>query len=225
MSGTHRVIAIDGPAASGKSSVARELARQIGFAYVNSGAMYRAATWFVLQQNVPIDDSGKIAALIDRVELRCDLANGESRIFIDGSDPSRFLRDDAVNQAVSGVSSVPRVRERLVEQMRAYALDHDVVMEGRDIGSVVFRETPFKFYIDASPEVRLQRRLAQGQSDQIAARDHADSSRRDSPLVVSEDADVIDSSSLSIGEVVGEIVKSLKAKGFGIVALPGARTA
>ena len=219
MPGAHRVIAIDGPAASGKSSVARELARQIGFAYVNSGAMYRAATWFVLQQNVPVDDAEKIAALIDHVDLRCDLAKGESRIFIDGADPTPFLRDDAVNEAVSAVSSVPRIRERLVEQMRAYALSHDVVMEGRDIGSVVFRDTPFKFYIDASPAVRAQRRQAQGQRDQIAARDQADSSRRDSPLVISDDADVIDSSSLSIEEVVREIIKSLKAKGFESVAL------
>ena len=214
MPGAHRVIAIDGPAASGKSSVARELARQIGFAYVNSGAMYRAATWFVLQQNVSVEDAEKIAALIDRVDLRCDLAKGESRIFIDGVDPTPFLRDDAVNEAVSAVSSVPRIRERLVEQMRAYALSHDVVMEGRDIGSVVFRDTPFKFYIDASPEVRAQRRQAQGQRDQIAARDQADSSRRDSPLMISDDADVIDSSSLSIEEVVREIIKSLKAKGL-----------
>ena len=219
MPGAHRVIAIDGPAASGKSSVARELARQIGFAYVNSGEMYRAATWFVLRQNVPTNDAKKIAALIDRVELRCDLAKGESRIFIDGADPTSFLRDDAVNDAVSAVSSVPRIRERLVEQMRAYALDHDVVMEGRDIGSVVFRDTPFKFYIDASPAVRAQRRQAQGQRDQIAARDRADSSRRVSPLVRSDDADVIDSSSLSIDEVVREIIRSLKAKGFENLAL------
>jgi cytidylate kinase len=100
--------------------------------------------------------------------------------------------------------------------MRGYARDHDVVMEGRDIGSVVFPDTPYKFYIDASPEVRLRRRQAQGQRDQIAARDRADSSRRASPLIIAEDAHVIDSSNLTIDGVVGEIIGRLKMKGLEI---------
>src|SRR5205085_281318 len=108
---------------------------------------------------------------------------------------------------VSRVSTVPRVREILVEKMRAYANDRDIVMEGRDIGSVVFPETPYKFYIDASPHVRLRRRIAEGQHDEIAARDHADSSRRGSPLVIARDAHVIDSSNLTIEEVVGQIIE------------------
>ena len=112
------------------------------------------------------------------------------------------------------MSSVPRVREILVEKMRGYARDRDVVMEGRDIGSVVFPETPYKFYIDASPEVRLRRRIAQGQRDQIAARDQADSSRRASPLVIAKDAHVIDSSNLTIEGVVAEIVDRLRMKGI-----------
>jgi cytidylate kinase len=109
---------------------------------------------------------------------------------------------------------VPRVREILVEKMRGYARDHDIVMEGRDIGSVVFPDTPYKFYIDASPDVRLRRRQAQGLRDQIAARDRADSSRRASPLIIAEDAHVIDSSNLTIEGVVGEIVGRLKMKGL-----------
>jgi cytidylate kinase len=210
----HRVVAIDGPAASGKSSVARELARQIGFDYVNSGAMYRAVTWHVLQQAISPADGGAIARLVENTQIDCALDRDGSRILINGADPAEHLRDDRVNEEVSRVSSVPRVREILVDKMRAYARDHDVVMEGRDIGSVVFPDTPYKFYIDASPEVRLRRRQAQGQRDQIAARDRADSSRRASPLIIAEDAHVIDSSNLTIEGVVGEIIGRLKMKGM-----------
>jgi CMP/dCMP kinase len=119
-----------------------------------------------------------------------------------------------VNNGVSCVSSIPRVREIVVNKMRRYARSHDLVMEGRDIGSVVFPETPYKFYVDASPDVRLQRRLAQGQRDEIVARDHADSSRLASPLIVADDALVIDTSDLTIEEVVGKIIAQLKLKGL-----------
>ena len=212
----HRVIAIDGPAASGKSSVARELAHRLGFAYVNSGAMYRAATWHALERGIDLTNADAIARLIESAPFVCDLEDNQSRITIAGIDPTPFLRDDRVNNGVSLVSSVPRVREILVKMMRDYAMNHDVVMEGRDIGSVVFPDTPYKFYIDASPEIRLQRRAAQGQRDQIAARDRADSSRRASPLIIAEDAHVIDSSNLTIDGVVGEIIGQLKRKGMKI---------
>ena len=210
----HRVVAIDGPAASGKSSVARGLAKQIGFDYVNSGAMYRAVTWHVLQHAISPGDGDAIARLLETSRIDCDLDGDGSRISIDGVNPAAHLRDDRVNDEVSLVSRVPRVREILVAKMRAYANGRDVVMEGRDIGSVVFPETPYKFYIDASAEVRLRRRLAQGQRDQIAARDHADSSRLASPLVIAQDAHVIDSSSLTIEDVVGEIIGQLKMNGM-----------
>ena len=209
-----RVVAIDGPAASGKSSVAQQLAKRLGFVYVNSGAMYRAITWHVLDRGIAPDDSAAITQLVDTARLECDLDNDESRILIDGNDATEHFRDVRVNEGVSLVSSVPRVRELLVAHMRAYAEDNDVVMEGRDIGSVVFPSTPYKFYIDASPEIRSRRRAAQGQADQIAARDHADSSRQQSPLTRAADAVVIDSSDLSIEGVVNEIVERLKAQGF-----------
>ena len=209
-----RVIAIDGPAASGKSSVARQLARRLRFVYVNSGAMYRAITWFVLQRKIDPRDAEAIATAVERARIECDLHDDSSRLFIDGTDPATHLRDVHVNDGVSLVSSVPRVREILVEKMRNYARDHDVVMEGRDIGSVVFPETAYKFYIDASPEIRSQRRAAQGQADQIAARDRADSSRTASPLTIADDAHVIDSSNLTIDEVVQKIVEQLRCKGL-----------
>jgi cytidylate kinase len=213
---THRVVAIDGPAASGKSSVARELAKRIGFHYVNSGAMYRAVTWHVLRQEIPLGDGDAIVRLLEASRIDCELDDNGSRILIDSIDPTEYLQADRVNAAVSRVSSIPRVRELLVAKMRAYADDRDVVMEGRDIGSVVFPETPYKFYIDASPEIRLQRRVAQGLRDQIAARDHADSSRRTAPLVIAKDAHIIDSSNLTIEEVVNEIIARLKVKGMSL---------
>ena len=216
----HRVVAIDGPAASGKSSVARALARQIGFDYLNSGAMYRAVTWHVLEKGVPPGDGAAIARLLEATRIDCPRDGAGSRILIDGNDAAAHLCDERVTDEVSLVSSVPRVREILVDKMRGYARDRDVVMEGRDIGSVVFPDTPYKFYIDASPEVRLRRRQAQGLRDQIAARDRADSSRRASPLIIAEDAHVVDSSNLTIEGVVGEIIGRLKMTGMEI---PGDR--
>lgn len=210
----HRVIAIDGPAASGKSSVARQLAQKLGFDYVNSGAMYRAATWHALQHAISPGDGNAIARLLEASRVDCDLADSDFRILINGVDLTDHLREHHVNENVSLVSSAPEVRDILVARMRACASDRDVVMEGRDIGSVVFAGTPYKFYIDASPEVRLRRRIAQGHRDQIAARDQADSSRQASPLVVAEDAHVIDSSNLTIDDVVGEIINRLRMKGM-----------
>lgn len=211
---SHRIVAIDGPAASGKSSVARLLAQRLGFAYVNSGAMYRAMTWHILQSGTSPDDAAAIASLAEKIPLTCNLENGQARVLIGGVDPTEFLQTESVNEGVSRVSSVPRVREILVEMMRRSGEARDLVMEGRDIGSVVFPETPYKFYIDASPEVRRRRREAQGLRDQIAARDRADSSRRASPLIISEDAHVIDSSHLTIEGVVGEIIGRLQEKGM-----------
>jgi cytidylate kinase len=210
----HRVIAIDGPAASGKSSVAREVARRLGFVYVNSGAIYRAITWYVLRRGIGPDDGGCIAQTVESAQISCRLKNRESRVCIDDVDPINHLRDDPVNKAVSQVSAVPEVRKTVTEKMRNYARAHDVVVEGRDIGSVVFPHTPYKFYIDASPEVRFRRRAAEGQRDEIAARDRADSSRRVSPLTVAPDAQVIDTSHLTIEEVVDKIVEQLKLTGL-----------
>ena len=212
----HRVIAIDGPAASGKSSVARQLARCLDFVYVNSGAMYRAVTWSVLNHGIDPGDKQRIARLIGALALGRQLKNREFRLLIDDVDLTEHLHEDRVNSEVSRVSTVPEVRNILVQRMRDYANKHDLVVEGRDIGSVVFPDTLYKFYIDASPEVRSQRRAAQGHRDEIARRDKADSSRAASPLIVAKDAQVIDTSSLSIDAVVGEIVSRLKQKGLPI---------
>jgi len=212
----HKIIAIDGPAASGKSSVARELARRLGFVYVNSGAMYRAMTWLVLERGIPPTDAAAIERLAESAAISCELRDLDSLVLIDGVDPEPFLREDRVNENVSLVGRVPRLREILVDHLRRTGEANDLVMEGRDIGSVVFPQTPFKFYIDASPDIRRRRREAQGQCDRITARDEADSSRRFSPLIIAEDAHVIDSSNLTIDGVVGEIIGRLKLKGLTI---------
>jgi CMP/dCMP kinase len=210
------VIAIDGPAASGKSSVARMLARKLGYLYVNSGAMYRAITWLAVSRGVAATDAGRVLGLLDTTRFECAVNGKESTITLDGMDPEPHLTDPDVNANVSAIAAIPEVRRLLVDKQRAFAAEHDLVMEGRDIGSVVFPETPFKFYIDASPEVRAARRAKQGLADAISERDKFDSTRRTSPLVIAEDAHVIESSHLTIDGVVGEIIGRLKLKGLSL---------
>ncbi len=211
---SHRVIAIDGPAASGKSSVARGLARRLGFVYVNSGAIYRAITWHILQKKISPKESERIGGALQTAVITCQLQDNESRILIDNVDPGAHLRDDCVNESVAGVSQLPVVRQIVSKKLHENAQSHDLIVEGRDIGSVVFPETPYKFYIDASPEVRLQRRAAQGGRDEIAIRDRVDSSRAVSPLVIAKDAHVIDTSHLTIQQVIDEIVGALEKTGL-----------
>ena len=206
----HRVVAIDGPAASGKSSVARELARRLSFIYVNSGAVYRAITWYLLEKDINADDSDRIAQALESAAITCCVQNSESRILVDNVDPADHLRDDRVNESVSRVSRLLLVRQIVGQKLHERARSDDLVVEGRDIGSVVFPQTPYKFYVDASPEVRLRRRAAQGERDEIALRDHADFSRSVSPLVIAEDAHVIDTSHLTIEAVVNKIMARLE---------------
>ena len=212
----HRVVAIDGPAASGKSSVARRLARKLGWLYVNTGAMYRAVTWCVLQNRISPSDAAAVLSLLERTPLSWGIHGSESSISIGGVDPTPWLRDEEVNANVSEVSAIPAVRDILVAAQRDYLAFSDLVMEGRDIGSVVFPDTPFKFYIDASPSVRARRRALQGQRDEISARDRSDSSRRASPLIIADDAHILDSSNLTIDGVAGEIIGLLKLRGLEI---------
>src|SRR5205807_2849156 len=180
--------AIDGPAASGKSSVARELSQRLGFTYVNSGAFYRAITWHILEKGIRTEDIDRIAETLGSATITSCLKDGESHIVIDNVDPADHLRDDRVNESVAHVSRLPLVRQIVGQKLHECARSHDVVVEGRDIGSVVFPETPHKFYVDASPEVRLRRRAAQGERDAITLRDQADLSRSVSPLVTAKDA-------------------------------------
>jgi len=207
----HRVIAIDGPAASGKSSVARRLARRLGYLYVNTGAMYRAVTWLVVESGVNPEDAQAVEALLATGRLVFGVSGGESTVGVrDGTGGVRLLdeaalSDPAVTGAVSAIASLSRVRQALVARQREYRAEGNLVMEGRDIGSVVFPQTPFKYYIDASPEVRAARRARQGHVDNLAARDARDSSRSDSPLTLPEGAVRIDTSELGLDAVVDQV--------------------
>jgi cytidylate kinase len=214
MSESYNVIAIDGPAASGKSSVAKALARRLGFVYVNTGEMYRAVTWQVLESGVDPKDMDAVRVCIAGMNIECGVAGQQSTVSVNGASPGDALVGEGVNAAVSFIAKVPEVRQRLVDLQRAYADRCDSVMEGRDIGSIVFPDTPYKFYIDASEEVRAARRAKQGLKDSIGQRDKQDTTRRNSPLVIAEDAHVIDSSHLTVDGVTGEIIGRLKMKGF-----------
>ena len=206
------VVTIDGPAASGKSSVARQLARQLDFSYVNSGALYRAVAWHANARQIPADDRGAILAQVRRSRFEFGLRNKESFILIDGIDLGPHLQEKAVNQTVSVISTIVEVREFIVAQLRNFVDWDNLVMEGRDIGSIVFPKTPYKFYLDASPEVRIQRRAAQGLHDEISKRDRLDTSRTTSPLTIVPDAILVDTSSLTIEGVVNKILEVLKSR-------------
>ncbi len=198
----NRAVAIDGPAASGKSTVAKRLADALGLVMVNSGAMYRAVTWQILNNGVNPQNEAAVVSALNAMEIQCGVKENRSTIGINGCLLDEELRAGDVNDAVSYVAAVPAVRERLVKLQRDYLSESDVVMEGRDIGSVVFPDTPYKIYIDASEEVRRARRAADGEADAVAARDARDSQRKTAPLKVSEGAVVIDSSNLSIEQTV-----------------------
>ena len=208
------VIAIDGPAASGKSTVARKIAQFLGFSFVNSGAMYRAVAWLAHLRKLNPSDNVAVTKHLGTASFEFGISNKESFILVEGENPDQHLKEEVVNRTVSAISAIPEVRAFLLPHLRGFARLDNIVMEGRDIGSTVFPETPFKFYIDAAPEVRARRRAAQGVKDNLAHRDRADSSRRSSPLVIADDAEVIDSSSLSIVGVVDEVLGRLRQKGL-----------
>jgi CMP/dCMP kinase len=211
---SHFAVAIDGPAASGKSTLARKLAQRLGLIMVNSGAMYRAITWKALQEGISPEDSAAVVTLLNRVDIDCGVSDGGSTISIDGVDPGDELRSEAVNANVSAISAIPEVREKLVELQRQYLDHHSVVMEGRDIGSVVFPETPFKIYVDAAEHVRAARRSDVGEVDSVAERDAADSGRDIAPLVIPDGATVLDTSDHTIESGLEEAIEILRRQGL-----------
>lgn len=215
------VVAIDGPAASGKSSVARALARRLGFLYVNTGAMYRAATWLILEHGIDPADAAAAGTLVAGTPFEFRISDGEAHIRADGRDPTPFLASPRVNAAVSTVAKNPAIRALLVARQQEFGRCGNLVMEGRDIGSVVFPDTPHKFFLDASEEVRAGRRAAQGYHDAIGERDRADTSRRHSPLLAAPGAIVIDTSDLTVDGVVAAILAQLAAAGLAAQRPPG----
>jgi cytidylate kinase len=212
----HPIIAIDGTAASGKSTFARQLAGRLGYVYVNTGAMYRGVTWYLLQKNVPLRDAEAIAREIEAAGVETRIQEGELIFRVAGIDPLPHVREAQVNEGVSLVAQVDAVRKLLVLEQQSLAALAPLVMEGRDIGTVVFPQTPYKFYIDASPEVRALRRRAQGETDVIQKRDTLDSQRKTSPLIRTSDALFLDSSHASVDELVAVALRHLAARGLKI---------
>jgi len=210
----HRAIAIDGPAASGKSTLARILSRRLDLIMVNSGEMYRAVTWKILQLGLNPSDRAAVTAALREMDIQCGVEDFNSTVRIDGIAPGDALRSEEVNAHVSEISAVPEVRECLVSLQRDYLKLGDVVMEGRDIGSVVFPETPYKIYMDADPGVRSARREDAGEVDSVLARDQADSGRATAPLKIADGAAILDTSGHTIESGVEAAMEILARQGF-----------
>jgi len=215
------VVAVDGPAASGKSTVSRDAAKMLGFNYVDSGAMYRAITWKALQNGVDVEDPVAVIGMLHTMKIHFELAEGEARMFIDGAYPGDAIRDPRVTEKVSTVAAIPEVRHVLVQHQRSLTKFGNLVMEGRDIGSVVFPDTPYKFYLDANPAVRARRRARdleamkiranqEGVAQSLQRRDKLDSQRSASPLQIAPGATVIDNSMLTAEETSKLIVAHIR---------------
>lgn len=219
------IIAIDGPAASGKSTVAKALARRLGARHLDTGAMYRAVAWLALESGVPLDDAEGIAELARVNPIEFEYAEGASlatAVCIAGREVTAAIRTPEVDAAVSPVAAVPAVREALVDQQRRLASAHDTVVEGRDIGTVVFPHAEVKLFLTASAEERARRRridlAAQGldvEQDEVQARierrDRYDSTREASPLEVAADAETLDTTGMSVEQVVDAIEQRVEA--------------
>jgi len=209
------VIAIDGPAGAGKSTIARALAARLGLDYLDTGAMYRAVTFAAVARGIPVDDVPAVAELARSLSLEV----GEHGVLVDGVDATTEIRTPAITAAVSAIAANSDVRTELRARQQRWAAEHGGgVIEGRDIGSVVFPDARIKLYLTASPRVRAERRVAEAGGDideierAIAVRDSKDINRADSPLREADGSVVVDTTGLSIDEVLDEIEALLKER-------------
>ena len=217
----NRVIAIDGPAGAGKSSVSRRVGTLLGFLHVDSGALYRVMTWQALLAGVDTDDEAALAAFAPTVNVDFSVRAGAVVYTVQGVEPGQAIRTPEINRHASPVAKAPAVRQRVTDWLRGLRSLGDLIVEGRDIGTVVFPETPARFYLDAPPEERARRRhleeVQKGMAEQTQAavmasivnRDHIDSTRAVAPLRVAEGALVIDTTSMSFDEVVQTVLDRL----------------
>jgi cytidylate kinase len=213
------IIAIDGPSGAGKGTVARAVAASLGFRHVDSGAMYRAVGWKALRDGIPLGDEAAVAAVAEEAEI--DVAS--DRVTIDRIDVTREIRTPAIDRAAASVARLPAVRAVLVRQQRQMGEPGAIVMEGRDIGTVVFPNADVKIYLDASPDERARRRAGDPAhsggpvavsevATLLTERDNSDSTRAVSPLYAASDAIVIDTTGRSIEEVVSDVLKIIKSQ-------------
>ncbi len=215
-------IAIDGPAGAGKSTVAKNISRQLGIIYLDTGAMYRTVALKALRSGIDTKDAQRLTELVERIDIRIEYIGNEQRLFLDGEDVTSMIRTPEVSIGASDVSAVPAVRLKMVELQRAIAQNSDVVMDGRDIGTYVLPGAKFKFFITASLEERAKRRFAEMQSKgasgvtldevmkDIAYRDKNDSTRAFAPLSKASDAIEIDTTDMEPQQVVGNILDRIK---------------
>lgn len=206
------IIALDGPSGSGKSTIANLLANKLKISYLNTGSMYRALTLYFLENNIKKSDNIDIK-ILNKINIDIN----EDKVFLNGKDVSQEIRDKEVTENVSWVSSIPIVREYLVEMQRNISKNKSIILDGRDIGTVVFPDAKYKFYLDASSYVRAKRRFEQNEIDKsfeeikkdIEKRDYLDSHREISPLKKAEDAIEIDSSDLTIDQTIEKILEKM----------------
>lgn len=217
------VVAVDGPAGSGKGTITREVAKKMNLINIDTGAMYRCVTLLMIRQNIKLEDKEKIKEILDKIDIKFGIENGEQKVYLNSEDVSLLIRTKEVNEFVSPVSTLKIVRERLADMQREMSKAIDVIMEGRDIGTNVFPNANVKIYLDATPEERAKRRFKQNEEigiqipyeeilESVKNRDYIDSHREISPLKQAEDAIYIDSTNMSIDEVVEEIVNIIKKK-------------
>jgi cytidylate kinase len=208
------VIAIDGPAGAGKSTIARSLARRLGFIYIDTGAMYRAVALWALRAGIDLDDMHRL----EQLALAADIQFDGDRVMLNGEDVTAAIREPEVSDAASKVSIVPGVRRAMREQQRVIGASKSVVMEGRDIGTVVFPEAQVKIFLDADQETRAERRARETGAEvdrvarEIAERDQRDRSRTEAPLTQAPDAEYVDSSRLSAEEVEEAILRIIRRR-------------
>jgi len=221
--GAPTMITIDGPSGSGKSTLSRLLAARLGFSFLDTGAMYRAVGYKIVTAGIDERDETVLGRLLEDIDLHLAPGNGDTRVLLDGDDISTAIRTAEMGMVASRVSALPLVRSKLTELQRKIGRRGNFVAEGRDMGTVVFPDAPFKFYLDATPEERARRRTAQliekGEEaaydqilPQILKRDRDDSSRTIAPLKAADDAVFIDSSSMSIEEVLDFMVGIIENK-------------
>ena len=217
------VVAVDGPAGSGKGTITREVAKKMNLTNIDTGAMYRCVTLLMIRQNIKLEDEKKIKEILDKIDIKFAIENGEQKVYFNGEDVSLLIRTKEVNEFVSPVSTLKIVRERLADMQREMSKAIDVIMEGRDIGTNVFPNANVKIYLDATPEERAKRRFKQNEEigiqipyeeilESVKNRDYIDSHREISPLKQAEDAIYIDSTNMTIEEVVEEIISIINKK-------------